>query len=126
MKAFSMLEPYLCNLIDVEPPIPADHEAMLKLVRNGICGSDLSSYRGRNHYLSYPRIPGHEFAAEIVYVPDNDKGLTKGMLVTCNPYFNCGHCYSCSRGFVNCCQQNQTMGVQRDGSMQELDRKSVV
>ena len=37
------------------------------------------------------------------------------MIVTANPYFNCGKCYSCRRGFVNCCTNNQTLGAQRDG-----------
>lgn len=120
MKAFSLSKPYHSDFISVDEPIANEHEAILKLVRNGICGSDLNSYRGRNAYLSYPRIPGHEIAAEIISIPHNDRGLIPGMLVTCNPYFNCGHCYSCSRGFINCCQQNETMGVQRDGGMQEF------
>ena len=38
------------------------------------------------------------------------------MVVTCNPYFNCGHCYSCQNGIVNACMDNQTMGCQRDGA----------
>ncbi len=41
------------------------------------------------------------------------------MIVTCNPYFNCGHCYSCEHGIVNACMDNQTMGCQRDGAFQE-------
>lgn len=45
--------------------------------------------------------------------------LSQGLLVTGNPYFNCGACYSCRRGRVNCCESNQTMGVHRDGSFQE-------
>ena len=68
---------------------------------------------------TYPRIPGHEFSAEIIEIPENDKGLKKGDVVTCNPYFNCGKCYSCERGHVNCCTDNRTMGVQRDGAFCE-------
>ena len=45
--------------------------------------------------------------------------LKPGDVVTANPYFNCGTCYSCQRGHVNCCHDNQTMGVQRDGSFCE-------
>ena len=41
------------------------------------------------------------------------------MIVTANPYFNCGHCYSCKRGFVNACMNNQTLGCQRDGAFCE-------
>lgn len=90
-------------------------EAMIKLVYGGICGSDLNTYRGASAYVTYPRIPGHELAAEIVEIGENDKGLKVGDLVTVNPYFNCTTCYSCKRGLVNACMDNQTMGVQREG-----------
>lgn len=52
-------------------------------------------------------------------IDDNDQGLKPGMVVTCNPYFNCGHCYSCQRGIVNACTSNETMGCQRDGAFCE-------
>ena len=52
-------------------------------------------------------------------IDENDKGLKPGMVVTCNPYFNCGHCYSCERGIVNACTSNETMGCQRDGAFCE-------
>lgn len=100
-------------------PVAKEGEALLKLLYGGICGSDLGSYRGTYAYFDYPRIPGHEFSAEIVEVGENDYGLKKGMIVTCNPYFNCTHCYSCRRGLVNCCTTNQTMGCQRDGAFSE-------
>lgn len=119
MLAFSIIKPSEVRFVELADVDPDGQDAVLKLVRNGICGSDLNSYRGTNAYLSYPRVPGHEIAAEIVAIPKNDRGLQPGMLVTCNPYFNCGHCYSCRRGILNCCQSNQTMGVQRDGAMMD-------
>lgn len=92
-------------------------EVLLKLLYGGICGSDLGSYRGTFAYFDYPRTPGHEFSAEIVDCDeDNTYGLKKGMIVTANPYFNCGHCYSCRRGLVNACTDNQTLGCQREGA----------
>ncbi|MDY6303833.1 MAG: alcohol dehydrogenase catalytic domain-containing protein, partial [Succiniclasticum sp.] len=90
-----------------------------KVLYGGICGSDLGSYRGTFAYFDYPRIPGHEFSAEIVEIDENERGLHQGMVVTCNPYFNCGHCYSCERGIVNACTSNETMGCQRDGAFCE-------
>ena len=104
-----------------ETPMPARKkgEALLKLLYGGICGSDLGSYRGTFAYFSYPRIPGHEFSAQIMDIDENEYGLEKGMIVTCNPYFNCGSCYSCHRGLVNACMDNQTMGCQRDGAFSE-------
>lgn len=116
MKAICIDEPRKVSLREQEKPVRKPGEALLKLLYGGICGSDLGSYRGANAYVSYPRVPGHEFSAEIVEIDDNDLGLKPGMIVTGNPYFNCGHCYSCERGLVNACTDNQTMGVQREGA----------
>ena len=100
-------------------PVRKPGEALLKMLYGGICGSDLGSYRGANAYVSYPRVPGHELVCEIVEIDDNDLGLKPGMIVTANPYFNCTKCYSCQRGLVNACTDNQTMGVQREGGFAE-------
>lgn len=119
MKTILMPEPGKVVIADMEMPVRKKGEALLKLLYGGICGSDLGSYRGANAYVVYPCIPGHEFAAEIVEIDANDQGLKPGMIVTCNPYFNCGHCYSCDRGLVNACTDNQTMGVQRQGAFSQ-------
>lgn len=119
MKAIQITTPGVINLIDKEIPVANEGEALLKVKYCGICGADVASYTGNQPFTTYPRIPGHEFSAEIVTVPENDKGLKAGDVITCNPYFNCGGCYACKRGIVNACYDNQTMGVQRDGSFQE-------
>lgn len=116
MKSIVIREPGEVEIRESEIPELKKGEALLKILYGGICGSDLTSYKGGNAYVSYPRIPGHEFSAEIIEIEDNDKNLKKGMIVTCNPYFNCNECYSCKRGLVNCCTTNQTMGVQREGA----------
>ena len=116
MKAIYINAPGQVQIREVDMPVRKRGEALLKLLYGGICGSDLGSYRGTFAYFSYPRIPGHEFSAEIIEVDENECGLEKGMIVTCNPYFNCGQCYSCARGIVNACMDNQTMGCQRDGA----------
>lgn len=119
MKAIYINAPGDVSIKEIDMPVRKEGEALLKLLYGGICGSDLGSYRGTFAYFSYPRIPGHEFSAEIVEIDENDRGLKKGMIVTCNPYFNCGKCYSCQRGVVNACMDNQTMGCQRDGAFCE-------
>ncbi len=119
MKAIFIVAPGKVEIRDIEKPTPKPGEALLRVLYGGICGSDLGSYRGTFAYFSYPRTPGHELAAEIVEIGENERGLKKGMIVTCNPYFNCGHCYSCSHGLVNACMDNQTMGVQREGGFAE-------
>jgi len=120
MKAIYINAPGEVEIRDVEMPVRKEGEVLLKLLYGGICGSDLGSYRGTFAYFDYPRIPGHEFSAKVVEADEkNACGIKPGMIVTCNPYFNCGHCYSCEHGTVNACMDNQTMGCQRDGAFQE-------
>lgn len=121
MKSILIREPGKVEMIERPMPVPAEGEALLKLLYGGICGSDLGSYRGTFAYFSYPQTPGHEFSAEVIEVnsKDPDCKIRKGMIVTCNPYFNCTTCYSCQHGHVNACMDNQTMGVQRMGAFSE-------
>ena len=71
--------------------------------------------------VKLPVIPGHEVGAEIVAVAnDVPSHLEPGMAVTLNPYTNCGKCASCRNGRVNACKDNETLGVQRNGSMREF------
>lgn len=119
MRYISIPKPGKVSIENCAIPAPGKGEALLRLLYGGICGSDLGTYKGTFLYASYPRIPGHEFSAEIAEVAPNEYGLEKGMIVTANPYFNCGTCYSCQRGYVNCCVHNETMGSQRDGAFRE-------
>lgn len=119
MKAIEITKPGEIKIIEKDIPVPKDGEALLRVLYCGICGADVASYTGNQPFTTYPRIPGHEFSAQIVEIPENDRGLKAGDIVTCNPYFNCGKCYACQRGIVNACHDNRTMGVQRDGSFQE-------
>ena len=120
MKKVLIDQPGKIEIVESEMPTPKEGEALLKIKYCGICGADVASYTGNQPFTTYPRIPGHEFSAEIVSIAKNNPfGLKQGDIVTANPYFNCGSCYSCQRGYVNCCTDNQTMGVQRDGSFCE-------
>lgn len=121
MNSILIKEPKEVEIIDRPMVAPKEGEALLKLLYGGICGSDLGSYRGSFAYFKYPQTPGHEFSAEVIEVnsKDPDCNIKKGMIVTCNPYFNCQNCYSCKHGHVNACMDNQTMGVQREGAFSE-------
>lgn len=96
-------------------------EVLLRLNFVGFCGSDLSTFLGKNPMVNMPVIPGHEVGAVIEKVGANvPEGLKPGMVVTVNPYTNCGKCASCRNSRVNACQHNETLGVQRNGAMREL------
>lgn len=121
MQALYITEPGATQLREVPPPQPAPGEVLLRPRLIGLCGTDLSTFRGKNPLVSYPRIPGHEIAATIV---DTGSGVPPewrpGINVTLYPNTSCGVCASCRRGRTNACKFNQTLGVQRDGAMAGL------
>jgi threonine dehydrogenase-like Zn-dependent dehydrogenase len=117
MKALVIDRPGEARVIDMERPAAAPAEATMRIRRIGLCGTDLSTFLGKNPLVTYPRIPGHEVAATLERVPTNDLGLTEGMDVTMSPYTSCGNCTACRQGRFNACRFNQTLGVQRDGAL---------
>ncbi len=121
MRALVIDRPGEVRVIDVERPVGDDdpRQATMRVRRIGICGTDLSTFLGKNPLVTYPRIPGHEIAATLERVPENELGLAEGMDVTMSPYTSCGQCTACRQGRVNACRDNQTLGVQRDGAMME-------
>jgi threonine dehydrogenase-like Zn-dependent dehydrogenase len=121
MKAIQITNTHQLNVIEIEKPAaPKAGEVLLKILYAGFCGSNLNTYRGRNAMALNPVIPGHEIGAVIESVGASVPGqLKKGMVVTCNPYTNCGHCAACRNGRYNACEHNETLGVQRDGAMRE-------
>ena len=98
-------------------PEPKEGEVLLKIKRIGICGTDIHAFGGTQPYFEYPRILGHELAAE--YVKGNAKGFEPGDKVTFIPYFNCGKCVACRNGLTNCCVNIKVFGVHIDGGMAE-------
>ena len=120
MKAIQITGERQMEIVNVaEQELKAD-EVLLRLEYVGFCGSDLSTYLGKNPMVKMPVIPGHEVGAVIEKVgTDVPEGLKPGMVVTCNPYTNCGKCASCRNQRVNACQHNETLGVQRNGAMRE-------
>lgn len=94
-----------------------DH-TLLKIKRIGICGTDLHAFGGTQPYFTYPRVLGHELAAEVVLSSDPDY-FNPGDAVTIMPYVNCGDCLACRSGKTNCCSKMQVFGVHRDGGMAE-------
>jgi len=102
-----------------EQPVPMSSKGntILRIRRIGICGTDLHAFEGTQPYFSYPRILGHELAAEIAETDDPD--FEKGETVTFIPYFNCGTCIACRNGKPNCCTAMQVCGVHINGGMAE-------
>ena len=121
MKAIQITHSQELNVIEMDmPQAPGQGEVLLKLHYVGFCGSDINTFMGRNTMALNPVIPGHEVGAVIEAVGAGvPEKLQPGMVVTCNPYTNCGKCASCRNQRVNACEHNETLGVQRNGAMKE-------
>jgi len=118
MKALQLEKPLSWRCIDIPEPLdPAPGEVMVRVQRVGICGTDLGGYLGKMPFFSYPRIPGHELGVEVLSVGAGVTNVKPGDRCSVEPYLNCQTCYSCRRGFTNCCEQNQTLGVMCDGGL---------
>ncbi len=119
MKYIVCEEPGNFQLKEKEPPIRKPGEALLKINSVGICGTDLHAFSGNQPFFTYPRILGHELAAQVLEIEDNSKGIKVGDKVVVMPYLSCGHCIACRNGKTNCCTQIQVLGIHTDGGMQE-------
>lgn len=106
-------------LKEKEAPIRKKNEALLKINKVGICGTDLHAYMGNQAFFTYPRILGHELASKVVEIGSNKKGIKAGDKVITMPYLSCGDCIACDNGKPNCCTQMRVLGIHTDGGMQE-------
>jgi len=101
-----------------ERPVLTAGNAIIKIKRIGICGTDLHAFRGTQPFFSYPRILGHELSGDLVEA-DGAPGFTIGERVTFMPYINCEKCIACRTGKPNCCVNIKVCGVHADGGMAE-------
>lgn len=118
MKVLVCTKPGLLEYKKLQVPEMQPGHAILKIKRIGICGTDLHAYQGTQPYFSYPRILGHELAADLVDA-DGADGFEPGEALTFIPYFSCKKCIACRNGKPNCCTQIKVCGVHTDGGMAE-------
>lgn len=108
------------KLVELPEPELVDGEAIVRIKRIGICGTDLHAYKGNQPFFSYPRVLGHELAGIIEQVGVNEAGLSAGDQVSIIPYMHCGQCVACRNEKTNCCTAMKVLGVHIDGGMREL------
>ena len=103
------------------PEAPGPGEALVRVQRVGICGTDLHAFRGTQPFFSYPRILGHELGVEVLALDPavRETSIAIGDRCSVEPYLHCGTCGACRRGRQNCCVQLQVLGVHTDGGMRE-------
>jgi 2-desacetyl-2-hydroxyethyl bacteriochlorophyllide A dehydrogenase len=117
MKALVCKQPGQFEYINMSKPLLQNEHAILKIKRIGICGTDLHAFEGTQPFFNYPRILGHELAAEIEEIESSE--FEVGDKVTFSPYFYCGKCIACRNGLTNCCADIKVFGVHIDGGMCE-------
>ncbi len=121
MKALLLESPKNFQRIEIDSPgDPGPGEALVRVHRIGICGTDLSGYLGKMPFFSYPRIPGHELGVEVVEVGEGVENVQVGDRCSVEPYINDPKSYASRRGFPNCCEKLEVLGVHRDGGMRPL------
>ncbi|MGA2330084.1 MAG: alcohol dehydrogenase catalytic domain-containing protein [Bryobacteraceae bacterium] len=110
------------RLVDhiVPPVVRKPDEALVRIHRIAICGSDWHAYDGNQPNYSYPRIIGHELSCEVLEVPENSRGIRPGDRCAIEPHFSCGTCRPCLLNRPNCCEDMKVFGVHVDGGMRGL------
>ena len=116
MKTLVCTEPGKFDYEERSDPAAEKGQVVLGIKQVGVCGTDLHAYEGTQPFFNYPRVLGHELAADIVDV-NGATGFSTGEAVTIIPYFNCGQCIACRSGKPNCCASIKVCGVHIDGGM---------
>ncbi len=120
MKTIRLEEPGNLVFTSTEPPAPPQAgEALVRVHRIGVCGTDIHAFGGKQPFFSYPRILGHELGVEVVAVGEGVSNVKPGDRCSVEPYINCGKCIACRRGKPNCCTDIRVLGVHTDGGMRE-------
>jgi 2-desacetyl-2-hydroxyethyl bacteriochlorophyllide A dehydrogenase len=117
MRQITLQQPGTFVSEDVPPPRARDGEALVRVRRVGVCGTDLHAFAGRQPFFSYPRVLGHELGVEVLEVPPGEHRVRPGDCCAVEPYLSCGRCHACRLGKTNCCESLQVLGVHTDGGM---------
>lgn len=105
MRALVVEGPGVAAVADVPEPDPGPGEVVVAVDAAGICGSDVELLDGRRPaaYVSYPVVPGHEWAGRVVAVGPEVAGLAPGDPVVAEGLRSCGVCDRCAEGRTNLC-----------------------
>jgi 2-desacetyl-2-hydroxyethyl bacteriochlorophyllide A dehydrogenase len=120
MRQITLEQPGRFTSADVPIPQAGDGQALVRIQRIGVCGTDLHAFAGRQPFFAYPRILGHELGVEVLEAPANVQGISAGARCAVEPYLSCGQCRACKLGKTNCCERLQVLGVHVDGGMRGL------
>lgn len=111
-----MTNPGIIEFQEVPVPVPGDNDVLIKIMKIGICGSDIHVYHGKHPFTSYPVTQGHEVSGEVAALGANVTSFQVGQKVTIQPQVVCGKCYPCTHGKYNLCEELKVMGFQTTGT----------
>ena len=121
MKQVVLEKPGQLRLSEAPAPgAPGPGEALVRVHRVGVCGTDLHAFGGRQPYFTYPRIIGHELGVTVEAVGPGVSNITVGDRCAVEPALNCGRCVACRAGRGNCCVRLEVLGVHVDGGMRGM------
>jgi len=104
---------------EIADPTPAAQEVVLRVHASGICHTDIDILHGRYGNSTFPLVPGHEYAGEIVSVGSDVSDFSEGQRVVVDPNIHCGRCRSCKKGLTNLCDKLGAYGVTQNGGFAE-------
>lgn len=111
-----LIEPGRIEVREVDEPRPGSRDASVRIRAVGICGTDLSIFRGKIP-VAYPRIIGHEMVGQVLTSADG--APPPGTRVIVDPNVACLRCARCREGRANLCAQGWLLGRDRDGALRE-------
>jgi threonine dehydrogenase-like Zn-dependent dehydrogenase len=120
MRAIIMDAPGQVRIGSWDDPRPGQGEVLIAPRAVGVCAGDLYIYLGKNAYVRYPQVCGHEIAGLVTEVGPGVTGLEPGTPVVVEPFLGCGTCYPCRVGKSNCCASLRIIGVTQPGGFGEL------
>ena len=118
MKAIVLEAPRKFSMTEREPPqnLQPD-EALVRVRRVGICGTDVAGYLGKMPFFRYPVIPGHELGVEVAAIGEAVQNVRPRDRCSVEPYLNDPQSFASRRGRPNCCDRLEVLGVHRDGGL---------
>src|ERR1051326_8115942 len=124
MKALVKKKPEVGVWLDEVPtPTIGINDVLIKVLRTGICGTDLHIYKWdawAQKTIPVPMVVGHEFVGEVVVVGSNVADFHAGETVSAEGHVVCGRCRNCLAGRRHLCKDTQGIGVNRPGAFAEL------
>jgi 2-desacetyl-2-hydroxyethyl bacteriochlorophyllide A dehydrogenase len=118
MRAYRLVAPGKLSMQEIEPPIPSEGDALIRVHACGVCGTDLHLKKhGHHDWRGNPLTLGHEIVGEIVQPTER-----AGEWVVVDPQIVCGACFYCRRGRLNLCERLEHVGISVDGGFAEYLR----